>query len=88
MTLGLGSATERQTALAARLRRLRAAAELGADELAAAAGLPAGRYQDAEAGRAGTLTYLDLLALADALEVPPVAVLTDDPPAERDGFRG
>ena len=80
MTLRLGSATERQAAVGARLRRLRAAAELSVDELARAAGLAPAFCQDAESGCA-TLTYLDLLDLAGALGVPPAALLTDEPVA-------
>lgn len=81
MTHGLGSDTQRQAALVARLRRLRADTELGVDELADAAGIHRTTYREIEAGRAapGTLTYLDLLALAEALDVPPAAVLTDLP---------
>jgi transcriptional regulator with XRE-family HTH domain len=85
MTHGLGSDTERQAALVARLRRLRAATKLGVDELADAAGIRRTTYREVEAGRAAsdTLTYLDLLALAEALDVPPAAILTDlrTPPA-------
>jgi len=83
MTHGLGATTERQTALGARLRRLRAAADLGADELADAAGIAPDRYRAVEVGRAGTLTYLDVLALADALDVPPAALLADVPAPRR-----
>jgi transcriptional regulator with XRE-family HTH domain len=81
MTLGLRSDTVRASALVARLRRLRAAAEQGVDELADAAGLPRTFYRDLESGRAdpGSLTYLDLLRLADAFEVPPAAILADFP---------
>jgi transcriptional regulator with XRE-family HTH domain len=87
MTLGLGPATARQRALAARLRRLRAAADLGPDELAAAAGISSGCYRAVEAGRADTLTYLDVLALADALDVPPAALLADAPAPRRGSAR-
>jgi transcriptional regulator with XRE-family HTH domain len=84
MTLGLEPDTHRQAAavvaVEARLRRLRIRAGLGADELATAAGLPAGFCRDVEAGRA-RLTYLDLLDLAGALGVPPAALLVDKPPA-------
>jgi transcriptional regulator with XRE-family HTH domain len=70
---------ERQAAVAARLRRLRTAADLPAGDLAAAAGLDPAYYQDVEAGRADltALTYLDLLRLADALDVPPAELLAD-----------
>lgn len=80
MTLGAGSDT-RRAALAARLQRLRLAAGLGVDELADVAGLPRDRYRDVEAGRAdaGRLTYLDLLNLAEALDVLPAAILADHP---------
>jgi transcriptional regulator with XRE-family HTH domain len=79
MTHGLGTDTDRQAALVARLRWLRAATRLGVDELADAAGIHRTTYREVEAGRAapGTLTYLDLLALAEALDVPPAAILTD-----------
>lgn len=81
MTLGLSSDTVRSAALVARLRRLRAATGQGVDELADAAGLSRTFYRNVEAGRAdpGTLTYLDLRRLADALEVPPAAILADFP---------
>lgn len=82
MTLGVGSDT-RRAALAARLQRLRLTAGMGVDELADAAGLPRAHYRDIEAGRAGVgaggLTYLDLFDLAEALDVPPAAILTDHP---------
>lgn len=81
MTLGLESDPQAAVAaVAARLRRLRARTGLGVDELAVAAGLPAGFCRDAEAGRA-PLTYLDLLDLAGALGVPPAALLADETPA-------
>ena len=81
MTLDLRSDTVRSTALVARLRRLRAATGQGVDELADAAGLSRTLYRAVEGGRTdpGTLTYLDLLHLADALEVPPAAILADYP---------
>lgn len=81
MTLGLRSDTVRSAALVARLRRLRTAAGQGVDELADAAGLSRTFYRNIESGRAdpGTLTYLDLLRLADVLEVPPAAILADFP---------
>lgn len=67
----------RQAALADRLHRLRSDAGLGVLELAAEAGLDPGRYRDAESGDPGGLTYLDVLALADALRVPVSVVLAD-----------
>jgi transcriptional regulator with XRE-family HTH domain len=81
MTLGRGADTEWLAALVARLRRLRAATDIGVDELADAAGIHRAAYRDVEAGRAdpGTLTYLDLLGLAEALGVPPAALLIDHP---------
>jgi len=81
MTLGLRSDTVRATALVVRLRRLRAASGQGVEGLADAAGLSRTFYRDVESGRAdpGTLTYLDLLRLADALDVPPAAILADFP---------
>lgn len=69
----------RRAALGSRLTRLRAAAGLGAGELADAAGLDPGLYREIEAGcgdLAG-LTYLDLLRMADALHVAPAHVLGD-----------
>jgi transcriptional regulator with XRE-family HTH domain len=87
MTLGRGPDTEWQAALVARLRRLRVATDRGVDELADAAGIDRAAYGDVEAGRTdpGTLTYLDLLGLAEVLGVPPAALLTDHPalPAPR-----
>lgn len=81
MTLSLRSDTVRSAALVARLRRLRAASGQGVEGLADAAGLSRAFYRDVESGRAdpGRLTYLDLLGLADALEVPPAAILADFP---------
>jgi transcriptional regulator with XRE-family HTH domain len=68
----------RQAALGGRLRTLRAAAGKGAGELADAAGLDRAYYREVEAGGGvSRLTYLDLLAIADALSVPPAAVLAD-----------
>ncbi len=46
-------------------------------ELAAAAGLDPATYRRAEAGDPATLTYLDLVALADALAVPADSLLAD-----------
>ena len=71
MTLSLRSDTVRSAALVARLRRLRAASWQGVEGLA----------DDIESGRAdpGTLTYLDLLRLAEALDVRPAAILADFP---------
>jgi transcriptional regulator with XRE-family HTH domain len=57
--------------------RLRTAAGLEATELADAAGLDRASYRSMEAGDAARLTYLDLLAIADALAVPAAAVLAD-----------
>jgi transcriptional regulator with XRE-family HTH domain len=59
------------------LLRLRTAAGLEAAELADAAGLDPASYRQVEAGDPASLTYLDLLALADALAVPAAAFLTD-----------
>jgi transcriptional regulator with XRE-family HTH domain len=69
----------RPAALGGRLLRLRTAAGLGAGELAGAAGLDPQFYRDVEAGDGDLtgLTYLGILALADALAVPPAAVLAD-----------
>jgi hypothetical protein len=69
----------RQLALAGRLLRLRTAAGLGAGELADAAGLDPSYYREVEAGGGDLsgLTYLALMRLADALDVPPAAVLAD-----------
>lgn len=83
MTVRLRSDTQRQTAVLAvgdRVRRLRLRTGLTTEELAAAAGHPAGFCRDVEAGRA-QLTYLDLLDLAGALGVPPATLLADEPPA-------
>ena len=66
---------ERAEALGRRLRGLRTSAGLDPTELATAAGLDPVAYRRVEAGDAGTLTYLDLLALADALAVPPACLL-------------
>jgi DNA-binding XRE family transcriptional regulator len=74
---GRGTADGRGRALGGRLVRLRAAAGLDADEVADAAGLDRASYRSVEAGDVGRLTYLDLLAIADALAVPPAAVLSD-----------
>ena len=81
MTLSLRSDTVRSAALVARLRRLRAASGQGVEGLADAAGLPRTFYRDIESGHAdpGTLTYLDLLRLAAALDVRPAAILADFP---------
>jgi hypothetical protein len=67
----------RRSALGGRLRRLRTAAGLQPVELATAAGLDPGHYRQVENGDLTGLTYLDLLALADALGVPPARVLAD-----------
>jgi transcriptional regulator with XRE-family HTH domain len=69
----------RQAALAGRLLRLRTAAGLGAGEVADAAGLDPGFYAEVETGAvaAAGLTYLDVLRLADILDVSPAAVLSD-----------
>ena len=69
--------TGRGPALGRRLRRLRTAAGLDAVALAAAARLDPVAYLRAEAGDPAALTYLDLLALADALAVPPERMLAD-----------
>jgi transcriptional regulator with XRE-family HTH domain len=69
----------RQAALGGRLTRLRSAAGLAAAEVADAAGLDRAYYREVETGRfepAG-LTYLAVLRLAEALGVPPAAVLAD-----------
>ncbi|HEY6747338.1 MAG TPA: helix-turn-helix transcriptional regulator [Mycobacteriales bacterium] len=69
----------RQAALGGRLLRLRTAAGLGAGEVADAAGIDRAFYRQVETGAFPTegLTYLDVLGLADALGVPPTAVLAD-----------
>ena len=67
----------RGEALGRRLRVLRTSAGLGSTELAAAAGLDPATYRRAEAGDPATLTYLDLVALADALAVPADSLLAD-----------
>jgi transcriptional regulator with XRE-family HTH domain len=69
----------RQVALGVRLLRLRAAAGLGAGEVADAAGLDREFYREVEAGSFAPdgLTYLAVLRLADVLGVPPAAVLAD-----------
>ena len=59
----------RGEALGRRLRVLRTSAGLDPTELAAAAGLDPATYRQAEAGDPAMLTYLDLVALADALEM-------------------
>ncbi len=69
----------RQAALGGRLLRLRTAVGLEAGEVADAAGLGRAYYRELETGDfdlAG-LTYLTVLRLADALRVPPAAVLAD-----------
>jgi transcriptional regulator with XRE-family HTH domain len=71
------SARGRGPALGRRLRTLRTAAGLDPAELAHAARVDPAAYQRAEAGDPDVLTYLDLLALADALAVRPAAVLAD-----------
>jgi transcriptional regulator with XRE-family HTH domain len=70
-------ARERGAALGRRLRLLRSAAGLDPAELAEAAGLDPVSYRRAEDGDPATLTYLDLLALADVLAVPPASLLAD-----------
>ena len=69
----------RQVALGGRLLRLRTAAGLGAGEVADAAGLDRAYYGEVETGafEPDGLTYLAVLRLADALGVPPAAVLAD-----------
>jgi transcriptional regulator with XRE-family HTH domain len=69
----------RQAALGGRLLRLRTAAGLGAAEVADAAGLDRAFYGEVETGAFASdeLTYLDVLRLAEVLDVPPAAVLTD-----------
>jgi hypothetical protein len=69
----------RQAALGGRLLRLRTAAGLGAGEVADAAGLDRAYYREVETGdyEPAGLTYLTVLRLADALGVPPAAVLAD-----------
>ena len=78
----------RQAALGRRLRELRLASKLTEEQLAAAAWLDPAYYRDVEAGRAdlASLTYLDLIHLADALAVRPAHVMADlrvDLPASR-----
>jgi transcriptional regulator with XRE-family HTH domain len=65
----------RGEALGRRLRVLRTSAGLDPTELAAAAGLDPATYRRVEAGDPATLTYLDLVALADALAVRPACLL-------------
>ena len=79
MPVSVDTDSARQAALGSRLRRLREDAGLAPVELADAAGLDPVRYRRLEAGRGdlAALTYLDLLALADALAVPASAVLRD-----------
>ena len=72
----------RRAALGGRLCRLRIAAGLEAAELAAAAGLDHASYRLVETGDPSALTYLDVLALAEALSVPPAAVLADPDDAQ------
>lgn len=69
----------RQAALGDRLQRLRDAAGLTPGDVAVAAGLDPAYYRDVEAGSGDLtrLTYLDLLALAEALQVPAAAVIRD-----------
>lgn len=69
----------RQAALGGRLLRLRSAAGLAAGEVADAAGLDRAYYGEIETGtfHPDGLTYLTVLRLADALGVPPAAVLAD-----------
>jgi transcriptional regulator with XRE-family HTH domain len=69
----------RQAALGSRLADLRAAAGLGAGEVADAAGLDRAYYREVEAGRGDLagFTYLHLLRVADALHVAPARVLAD-----------
>jgi hypothetical protein len=54
---------------------LRISAGLDATDLAVAAGLDPAAYRQAEAGDPAGLTYLDIVALADALAVPPASLL-------------
>jgi transcriptional regulator with XRE-family HTH domain len=70
----------RGLALGRRLRAARTTAGLDPAGLAGAAGVDPEAYRQAEGGDPGPLTYLDLLALADALTVPLAALLAD--PAE------
>jgi transcriptional regulator with XRE-family HTH domain len=67
----------RGQAFGRRLHVLRTSAGLDPTELAVAAGLDPVMYRLAEAGDPDTLTYLDLVALADALAVPPASLLGD-----------
>jgi transcriptional regulator with XRE-family HTH domain len=67
----------RGEAVGGRLRVLRTSAGLDPTEPAAATGLDPVTYRQAEAGDPATLTYLGLVALADALAVPPARLLTD-----------
>ena len=82
MTLGVEADTLRRAvlAVAVRVQRLRERSGLTVEELAAAAGRPAGFCRDVESGRV-ELAYLDLLDLAGALGVPPATLLADEPPA-------
>ena len=68
-----------QAALGGRLLRLRTATGLGAGEVADAAGLDRAFYAEVETGafRPDELTYLDVLRLAEVLDVMPAAVLAD-----------
>lgn len=67
----------RGEALGRRLHALRTSAGLDPTGLAVAAGLDPVTYRSAEAGDPDALTYLDLVALADALAVPPASLLGD-----------
>jgi transcriptional regulator with XRE-family HTH domain len=69
----------RQAELGSRLRRLRTSAGLAAGDVADAAGLDPAYYRAVETGDfdLSGLTYLTVLRLADALRVPPAAVLAD-----------
>ena len=67
----------RGLALGRRLRAARSAAGLDPAGLAGAAGVDPEAYRRAEGGDPGPLTYLDLLALADALTLAPSALLAD-----------
>ena len=73
--------TARRAALATRLRQLRTARGLSAVQLAAAAGLDLGYYQEVERGRGDLdlLTALDLMDLADAFGVTVAEMLSDMP---------
>jgi DNA-binding XRE family transcriptional regulator len=75
------------TALGERVRQLRAAAELARDQVAGAAGIPAGQLYALEAGN-WNLDLSSMFRLAAALGVPATALLPDDATAPGAGGSG